>query len=71
MLCLVLLSLTSGQIVSDWEQNNIKTQSIPSGKKKLVSTEKEEQRNKCSTEFARYNNTQPDTLEWGLKTKLS
>lgn len=68
---MVLLSLMRGQIVSDWEQNNIKTQSIPSGKKKLVSTEKEEQRKKCSTEFAHYNNTQPDTLEWGLKTNSS
>lgn len=61
----------SGQIVSDWEQNRIKTKNTPSGKKKLVSTKKEEQRNMRSTEFAHYNNTQPDTLEWGLKTNLS
>lgn len=71
LLCLILLSLMSGQIVSDWEQNNIKPQSIPSGKKKLVSPEKEESRNKFSTEFAHHSNTQPDTLEWGLKTILS
>lgn len=61
----------SRQIVSDWEQNNIKTESIPSGKKKRVSTEKEEQRKKCSSGFAHYNNTQWDTLKWGLKTNLS
>jgi len=60
----------SRQIVSDWEQNG-KTESTPSGKKRLVSTEKEEQRNMCSTEFAHCNNTQADTSEWGLKTNLT
>lgn len=61
---MILLPLRSGQIISDWEQNNFKTQSIPSGKKKLAHTKKEEQRNMCGTEFA--HNTQPDTLETNL-----
>lgn len=61
----------SWQIVSDWEQNDIKLQSIPPGKKKLVSIKNEEQRNTCNTEFAHYNNTQPlRHLGVGFKDQL-
>lgn len=60
-----------GQIVSDWEQNNTKPQSIPPGKKKLVSIKKEEQVNMCNAEFAQYNNTQPlKHLGVGFKDQL-